>query len=170
MTQPQWTPAYIALGSNLDEPVQQVRRALAELAQLSATRLIVHSSLYRSAPMGPQNQPAFVNAVAALLTRLSALELLAQLQAIERSMGRQPPVLRWGPRVIDLDILLHGETRSDTLALQLPHPGLPLRNFVMAPLAEIAPQLSLPQGLTAALMAQRLGMDGLQRIQQETQA
>ncbi|MGE0115045.1 MAG: 2-amino-4-hydroxy-6-hydroxymethyldihydropteridine diphosphokinase [Steroidobacteraceae bacterium] len=168
MDQSTWTPAYIALGSNLGEPEQQVKRALTELAQLGESRLIAQSSLYRSAPMGPQDQPAFVNAVAALLTHLSASELLTQLQAIERRMGRQAPVMRWGPRVIDLDILLHGDTCSDTPALQLPHPGMLLRNFVMVPLAEIAPQLSLSNGLMASAMAQRLGMAGLQRIQYGT--
>lgn len=167
MDQLLWTPAYIALGSNLDDPTLQVRRAFAELAQLNATRLIVQSSLYRSAPMGPQNQPTFVNAVVGLLTLLSASELLAQLQAIERCMGRQAPIERWGPRVIDLDILLHGDTRSDTPELQLPHPGMLLRNFVMAPLAEIAPRLSLSKGQIAASVAQRLGLDGLQRMQDD---
>ncbi len=160
-------PAYIALGSNLQQPIQQVRRALTELAALDGTRLILQSSLYQSAPLGPQDQPAFVNAVAGLLTQLSAFELLAQLQAIESRMGRQKPIQHWGPRIIDLDILLHGESRSDALELKLPHPGLMLRNFVLVPLAEIAPQLVLPAGGTAAAAAQRVGHDGLQIVAAE---
>lgn len=164
MQQAQWTPAYIALGSNLEQPAQQVQHAFVELAALSATRLILQSSLYQSAPMGPQDQPAFVNAVGGLLTQLSARELLSQLQDIERRMGRRIPVQRWGPRVIDLDILLYGATRSDTPDLQLPHPGMLLRNFVMVPLAEIAPQLVLPTGITAAMSARQLGSEGLQRM------
>lgn len=161
MTHAQWTPAYVALGSNLQQPIQQVRRALDELAALDATRLILRSSLYRSAPLGPQDQPPFVNAVAGLLTQLSAGELLLRLQAIERRMGRRTPIQHWGPRIIDLDILLHGDARSDTLELKLPHPGLMLRSFVLVPLAEIAPQLVLPAGLIAAAAARRVGCDGL---------
>ncbi len=162
--QAQWTPAYVALGSNLREPIQQVQHALTELATLDATRLISHSSLYQSAPLGPQDQPAFINAVAGVLTQLSAVELLAQLQAIERRMGRESPIQRWGPRVIDLDSLMHGDSRCDTPELKLPHPGLMLRSFVLTPLAEIAPQLVLPGGITAAAAAQRAGREGLQSV------
>jgi 2-amino-4-hydroxy-6-hydroxymethyldihydropteridine diphosphokinase len=161
MTNVLWTPAYVALGSNLRQPMRQVQRALTELAALDATRLITQSSLYQSAPMGPQDQPAFVNSVVGLLTQLCAVELLAQLQTIERRMGRQTPVQRWGPRIIDLDILIHGDTRSDTLELKLPHPGLMLRNFVLVPLAEIAPQLVLPAGITATAAARRMGDNDL---------
>ncbi|MGD9842854.1 MAG: 2-amino-4-hydroxy-6-hydroxymethyldihydropteridine diphosphokinase [Steroidobacteraceae bacterium] len=164
MGEPVWVPAYIALGSNLDQPQRQVQLACAQLAQLSASNALVYSSLYHSAPMGPQDQPAYVNAVAGLLTTLPVLELLSELQNIERTMGKQASSLRWGPRVIDLDLLLYGTQRSDTAKLQLPHPGLLLRNFVLVPLAEIAPQLILPNGMTASACVQQLGMLGLERI------
>lgn len=164
MDKAQWTPAYVALGSNLAEPVQQIRRALVELSQLPATRLVRQSSLYQSQPMGPQAQPMFINAVAALLTQLEAQQLLGELQRIEAVMGRQASSEHWGPRIIDLDILMFGSVRSATPTLQLPHPGMLLRNFVMLPLAEIAPDLTLQNGLNAAAVAQQLGTEGLLRF------
>lgn len=164
MTHAQWMPVYVALGSNLQTPIQQVQRALDELAALDTTRLILKSSLYESAPMGPQDQPQFVNAVAGLLTQLNAAEFLARLQDIEHRMGREKSLQRWGPRIIDLDLLLHGTTCSDTPELKLPHPGLMSRSFVLAPLAEIAPQLMLPAGLSAAAAAQRVGCDDLRLV------
>jgi len=114
--------------------------------------------------MGPQAQPLFVNAVAALLTQLDAQQLLTELKRIESDMGRQISSERWGPRVIDLDILMFGEMRSATPTLELPHPGMSLRNFVMVPLAEIAPHLAMTNGLSAATVAQALGLDGLQLL------
>lgn len=163
-----WTPAYVALGSNLAEPTQQVRRALQALSQLTLTRLICQSSLYQSQPMGPQAQPIFINAVAALLTQQTAQQLLTELQRIEADMGRQRSAERWGPRIIDLDILLFGETLSATDTLQLPHPGLLVRNFVMLPLAEIAPQLIMPDGCSAIAAAKSLGTIGLQRLPEQS--
>ena len=164
MDQAHWTPAYVALGSNLAEPTQQVKRALQALSQLASTRLICHSSLYQSQPMGPQQQPMFINAVAALLTQQTAQQLLAELQRIEADMGRQSSAERWGPRIIDLDVLLFGEIRFATDTLQLPHPGMLVRNFVMQPLAEIAPQLVMPNGLSAMVVAESLGVAGLNRV------
>jgi 2-amino-4-hydroxy-6-hydroxymethyldihydropteridine diphosphokinase len=164
MDRARWTPTYVALGSNLAEPVQQVRRALVELSRLPKTQLICRSSLYQSQPMGPQTQPLFVNAVAVLVTQLDAQQLLTELQRIERSMGRQVSSERWGPRIIDLDLLMFGEVRCTEPTLQLPHPGMLLRNFVMVPLAEIAPHLAVANGSSAAAIAQKLGMDGLQRL------
>jgi 2-amino-4-hydroxy-6-hydroxymethyldihydropteridine diphosphokinase len=163
--EPAWIPCYVALGSNLDQPIEQIRRAIHELMQINATGVIAQSSLYRSVPMGPQDQPAFINAVVGLLTQLSALQLLEKLQTIEHCMGRKAPAMHWGPRVIDLDMLLHGDTHCDLPALKLPHPGLMLRNFVMAPLAEIAPHLWVEKIQTAAQVAQQLGVAGLQRIE-----
>jgi 2-amino-4-hydroxy-6-hydroxymethyldihydropteridine diphosphokinase len=164
MHQAQWTPAYVALGSNLAGPEQQVARALLELSRLTNTRLIRQSSAYQSRPMGPQAQPVFINAVAALLTQQTAQQLLSELQRIESLLGRQPASERWGPRIIDLDILMFGDTHCLTDTLQLPHPGMLLRNFVMTPLAEIAPQLVLPNGLLAAQVATQLGTEGLQHV------
>jgi len=147
-------PAYVALGSNLDDPRAQVERALAALDQLPQTRCVLRSSLYRSRPFGPVEQPDFVNAVAGLLTTLEPATLLASLQALETSLGRERPVVRWGPRRIDLDLLVHGSARITQPGLELPHPGIAERAFVLAPLAEIAPDLDVPGvGRVNALLA-----------------
>src|SRR5262245_14628803 len=134
-----WRPAYVALGSNLDDPRRQVEAAFDALARIAETRLVSRSRLWRSAPMGPRDQPDFVNAAAGLVTRLEPLPLFEALRAIERRMGKTPPPVRWGPRVIDLDLLALGELTRDGPELRLPHPGLHQRNFVLYPLAEIAP-------------------------------
>src|SRR5690554_5219956 len=111
---------FIALGSNQDDPQAQVRRAFRELEQLPRSQLLACSSLYRSAPLGPQDQPAFINAVAMLDTRLSPHELLDALQAIEQRAGRVRKAERWGPRILDLDLLLYAEQMMDTPRLQVP--------------------------------------------------
>lgn len=159
-----WVPAYIAIGSNLEQPLQQVQQAFTYLSKLPTTAAHHASSLYRSAPMGPADQPPYINAVAGFLTQLDAHQLLDALQQIERRMGKQSSALRWGPRVIDLDLLMYGDQRSDTEQLQLPHPGMLQRNFVMQPLADIAPALRMPDGMTAAKRAKELGSAGLERI------
>ena len=139
-----WQPAYVALGSNLDDPRRQVEKAFRELAGLADTRLVLRSGLWRSAPMGPQDQPEFVNAVAGLLTLLEPPALLEKLRALERRMGKIEPPTRWGPRLIDLDLLMVGDIQCDEPGLRLPHAGLHQRNFVLYPLAEIAPMLWVP--------------------------
>jgi len=136
--------ACIGLGSNLDDPVAQIRRAFAALAALPQSRLTGRSSLYRTPPMGPRDQPDYVNAVARLETRLEALELLDALQAIETAQGRVRAE-RWGPRTLDLDLLLYGEARIVTDRLTVPHPGLTERDFVLVPLREMAgSELTVP--------------------------
>jgi 2-amino-4-hydroxy-6-hydroxymethyldihydropteridine diphosphokinase len=145
--------AYIGIGSNLNDPVNQVRRAFQGLAELPASRLIAHSPLYRTAPVGgPAGQPDYVNAVAALDTALNPDELLAALQAIEIQQGRVRTV-RWGPRTLDLDVLLYGSLQRDDLRLILPHPRLHERAFVLYPLYDLAPDLMIPGrgGLTELL-------------------
>ena len=144
MPAPRLVPAYVALGSNLDDPSAQVERAFDALAGLPRTRLVLRSSLYSSRPLGPVAQPDFVNAVAGLLTALEPETLLAALKDLEARLGRDRPAVRWGPRRIDLDLLVHGTSRSATDELQLPHPGIAARAFVLAPLAEIAPDLEVP--------------------------
>lgn len=140
-----WIPACIGIGSNLDNPVDQVRRALAALEKIDATRLIAASSLYRNPPMGPSEQPDYINAAATLLTRLAPRDLLSRLQDLERRQGRaQNTRQRWGPRRLDLDILTYGHRTIAEQALQIPHPGISERNFVLLPLLEIAPQLHIP--------------------------
>lgn len=161
---PRWVPAYVGLGSNLDDPARQVRRAFDALGRLPSTRLELRSSLYRSRPMGPVEQPDFVNAAAGLLTQLEAAELLDELKRLEALLGRAVPVVRWGPRLIDLDLLAHGTTRVAGDSLTVPHPGLVERAFVLVPFAEIAPALELPGMGRVATLATRVAHDGLERI------
>ncbi|GAA4347686.1 2-amino-4-hydroxy-6-hydroxymethyldihydropteridine diphosphokinase [Kangiella taiwanensis] len=139
--------SYIALGSNLENPAQQVHDALLAIDQLPGTYLLAYSSLYQSAPMGPQDQPPFINAVAKVHTRLAPLELLDKLQAIEKQQGRVRKE-RWGARTIDLDIVLYDHTIMQTERLTLPHYGAKERDFVLLPLAEISPTLVFPDGDT----------------------
>jgi len=139
-----WYPAYVGLGSNLSGPVRQLETTFELLGAIAETRLVRQSSLYRSAPFGGIEQPDFVNAAAALLTRLSALELLAELQRIETERGRERGELQWGPRVLDLDLLVYSDHQINEPALKVPHPGIGERNFVLLPLREIAPRLNIP--------------------------
>ncbi|MFW1677226.1 2-amino-4-hydroxy-6-hydroxymethyldihydropteridine diphosphokinase [Pontibacter sp. JAM-7] len=134
---------FIGLGSNLAEPTGQVRQALQELSDLPDTQLLKASSLYSSSPVGPQDQPDFINAVAAITTTLPAHDLLDQLQALEQAHHRIRE-RHWGPRTLDLDLLLYGEQTIATHRLQVPHPCMPERNFVLYPLAEIAPECLIP--------------------------
>ncbi|KUJ87259.1 MAG: 2-amino-4-hydroxy-6-hydroxymethyldihydropteridine pyrophosphokinase [Halomonas sp. 54_146] len=136
--------AYIGLGSNLASPIDQVRQALSELATLPLSQLVAASSLYASRPVGPQDQPDFINAVAALDTRLSPLALLDQLQALEQQHRRRRQ-RHWGPRTLDLDLLLYADEHIDTPRLRVPHPQMNARAFVLVPLAEIAPTLVVDQ-------------------------
>ncbi len=137
------TLAYVGLGSNLDDPQQQVYCAIAALNDLPSTRLSRQSSLYRSAPWGIVDQPDFINAVAELETDLEAAELLEQLLELETRLGRLRDGSRWGPRRIDLDLLVHGDEAATSPGLQLPHPRIGERAFVLMPLAELAPDLEL---------------------------
>lgn len=135
---------YIGLGSNLADPRTQVESGLAALARLPRSTLLRRSRLYRSAPWGNTEQPEFINAVAELETFLQPRELLEQLLRIEREAGRTRNGERWGPRVLDLDILVHGERVLDEPGLHVPHAHLAQRAFVLVPLAEIAPDLQVP--------------------------
>ena len=141
---PHWYPAYVGLGSNLQMPTRQVETALELLGDIPRTRLVTVSSLYRSAPFGGIEQPDFVNAAAALLTQLAPHDLLAELQDIEARQGRERDDKRWGPRVLDLDLLVHATAVIDEPGITLPHPGIAERNFVLLPLLEIAPELVIP--------------------------
>jgi 2-amino-4-hydroxy-6-hydroxymethyldihydropteridine diphosphokinase len=160
-----WQPAYIGVGSNLEDPRAQVFEALARLKQLPRTRVVLTSRLYASRPFGPIAQPDFVNAVVGALTQLDPASLLAQLHAIETDMGRPVEHQRWGPRVIDLDLLLHGRERRKDEVLTLPHPGIVERNFVLYPLAEIAPDLELPGFGRVAGLKGRVTSEGLTLLQ-----
>jgi len=162
MSEPRWTPAYVGLGSNLEGPAQQVERAFAALRQLPDSLLVARSRYYRSRPLGPQDQPDFVNAAAGLLTRLAPEGLLAHLKQLEVTLGREQPIRRWGPRVIDFDLLLFGTETRATPALTLPHAGLLERNWVLYPLKDIAPSLWVPGQGRVADLAARLGTDGIE--------
>jgi 2-amino-4-hydroxy-6-hydroxymethyldihydropteridine diphosphokinase len=136
-------PAYIGLGSNLEGPSSQIERALELLDAVPDTRLVARSSRYLSAAYGPEEQPDFVNAVALVLTTLGPWTLLGHLQKIERMQGRIAGV-RWGPRTLDLDLLVYGDRKIDEPSLTVPHAGIAERNFVLLPLREIAPELVIP--------------------------
>lgn len=145
--------AYVGIGSNLDGPKRQVRAAIDAIAQLPRSTFLRASRLYRSAPWGKADQPAFVNAAAAVATVLSPRELLDALLAIERAHGRARDGERWGPRVIDLDILVYGDARIDEPGLHVPHPHLAERAFVLLPLADLDADLEIPgQGRVRALL------------------
>ena len=159
-----WHPAYVALGSNLSDPARQVENAMDALAGMADTRLVSRSSLWKSQPLGPSDQPDFVNAVAGLLTTAAPQAFLAALKAIERRLGRTLPVVRWGPRVIDLDLLLYGDRQAEEPDLTLPHAGLHQRNFVLYPLAEIAAELWVPGRGRVRTLKRRAAGDGLERL------
>lgn len=142
--------AYIGLGSNLDDPKGQLQRAIEALRKLPDSRLTAVSRFYRSSPMGPAGQPDYVNAVAMLDTRLEPLALLDALQAIEQQQGRVRQGERWGPRTLDLDILLYGAEMINLARLVVPHPEIKQRNFVLQPLNELAPKLVFLDGSTLA--------------------
>jgi 2-amino-4-hydroxy-6-hydroxymethyldihydropteridine diphosphokinase len=133
----------VGLGSNLDSPRERVLEAVERMKTLAATRLELRSRLYLTRPLGPQDQPDFVNAAVGLLTQLTARDLLGELLGIERSMGRNRQE-RWGPRVIDLDLLWLVDAAIDEPGLTVPHPGVSTRNFVLYPLADIAPMIKIP--------------------------
>ncbi|XQW85510.1 2-amino-4-hydroxy-6-hydroxymethyldihydropteridine diphosphokinase [Thalassotalea piscium] len=155
------TVAYIGIGSNLADPKQQIHSALTHLEQIDKSQLLSVSSLYYSRPMGPQDQPDYMNAVAAIETSLSPIELLDCLQTIETNAGRERKGNRWGARILDLDILLFGQQCIENERLTIPHYGLHLREFVLIPLVEIAPQLRLPNGDALSMLASNIDINGL---------
>jgi 2-amino-4-hydroxy-6-hydroxymethyldihydropteridine diphosphokinase len=159
------TPAYVALGSNLDDPAAQVEAAIEELAMLRDTRLAAVSSLYRTAPVGYADQPDFVNAVAMIETALSPRELLDELLAVERRYARVRGVKN-GPRTLDLDIVLYGGAAYADEALTIPHPRMHERAFVLVPLAEIAPDALVPGLGSVRALASGIDPAGVERIQQ----
>jgi len=164
LTSTRWIPAYVALGSNLDDPCAQVERAFAALSAVQGARLVARSSLYRSPPFGQVAQPDFINAVAGMLTTIAAGEFLAELKSIEQRLGRAQPSVRWGPRSIDLDLLVHGTTRLAEPGLTLPHAGIAQRAFVLVPLAEVAPDLDVPGLGSVRTLAAAVPPTGLERI------
>jgi 2-amino-4-hydroxy-6-hydroxymethyldihydropteridine diphosphokinase len=156
-----WLPAYVGVGSNLDQPARQVRLAIQTLRAASWAHSLQASNLYGSAPLGDRAQPDYCNAVVAFLTPLTAVELLAQLHAIEAALGREPARERWASRRIDLDLLCLAEEQRSTPELTLPHAGIVQRNFVLYPLLELAPELWLPGMGRVATLARAVAKDGI---------
>lgn len=147
-------PAWIGLGSNIGESRRALERALERIDALPSTRAAAVSPCYRTAPWGVTDQPDFLNAVARLATRLEPLELLHRLQSIERELGRRDDRPRWGPREIDLDILVYADRRLNLPELTVPHPHLAQRAFVLVPLNDLSPTLEVPgQGPVGELLA-----------------
>ncbi len=156
--------SYIGIGSNQAQPIEQAKQAITALSNIKDTQLLMCSSLYRSAPMGPQDQPDYINAVAKLETTLSALELLDALQVIEQEQGRERKALRWGPRTLDLDILLYADQVIENERLTVPHYGMKEREFVLYPLFEIAPTLKMPNGTSLIEILKHCDKNGLTAI------
>ena len=155
--------AFVALGSNLDDPASHVRQAFDELARLPSCRLLTHSALYRSAPVGRLDQPDFINAVAQIETDLAPHDLLKALLEIEHSHGRVREYPN-APRTLDLDMLIYDDLQCDERGLILPHPRMHQRAFVLQPLLEIAPDCRIPgRGAVIELLA----ACGGQRVEQE---
>jgi len=149
------TLAYIAIGSNLASPLEQVNAAVQALGDIPQTRVVALSSFYRTPPLGPQDQPDYLNAAIALETVLSAEALLDNTQRIELQQGRVRKEERWGPRTLDLDIMLFGDAQIHTERLTVPHYDMKRRGFMLWPLFEIAPDLTFPDGKhLSALLAQ----------------
>ena len=150
----------MAIGSNLNHPRERVLEAIERMQALPNTRVELRSRLYLTRPLGPQDQPHFVNAAAGLLTQLATRDLLTALLGIERLMGRDRRE-RWGPRVIDLDLLWMLDSVIDEPGLTVPHPGVSIRNFVLYPLADIAPTINIP-GIGDVLdLKSAAGSDGI---------
>ncbi|MEB5697793.1 2-amino-4-hydroxy-6-hydroxymethyldihydropteridine diphosphokinase [Klebsiella aerogenes] len=153
------TLAYIAIGSNLASPLEQVNAAIRALAEIPDSRVASVSSLYRTPPLGPQDQPDYLNAAVALETSLAPEALLDHTQRIELQQGRVRKAERWGPRTLDLDIMLFGDEVINSERLTVPHYDMKNRGFMLWPLFEIAPQLHFPDGLALRTMLENLGAE-----------
>jgi 2-amino-4-hydroxy-6-hydroxymethyldihydropteridine diphosphokinase len=160
---PSLVTAFIGLGSNLGDPLAQIRSALSTLASMLETRLVQHSSLYRNPPVGYLDQPEFVNAVAEIRTRLAPRDLLDQLLALEHNQGRTRDFAN-APRTIDLDILLYGGHVVNEPGLTIPHPRMLERAFVLVPLAEIAPSAVVPGIGRVSGLVKRVDASGLVKL------
>ena len=159
------TRCFIALGANLGLPLQQIQSGLACLDAHPDCKLLEHSPWYRSTALGTAPQADYINGVAALDTSLQPQALLALLQQVERAHGRRRGV-RWGARTLDLDILLYGQLTLQQADLRIPHARLRERNFVLQPLFDLAPDLTLPCGTTIASLLARCSREGLQSAEQ----
>ena len=154
--------AYVALGANLGKPLDQLNQAIALVNKLSDTAVVTAASIYQSIAIGPGQQPDYLNSAAQIVTKLNPSDLLAALHSIENTLARQRTV-HWGPRTLDLDLLLYDNFTSTAATLTVPHPRMCGRNFVIYPLLEIAPLLVLPTGENIKSVAQKLVNEGIQR-------
>lgn len=157
------TDAFIGLGSNLQEPAAQLAKAVAELAALPNTTFVAQSPFYASRPVGPQDQPDYVNGAVWLSTELAPHTLLDQLQAIEQVHGRER-LRHWGPRTLDLDLLVFGNQTLDDDRLTVPHRELPNRDFVLQPLLDLKPDLTLPNNVAIATLRAQCPDNWLRRL------
>lgn len=156
--------AFIGLGSNLNHPKRQIQEALDALNSLQSCANLSCAPWYASKAIGPEGQPDYINTVASIETSLTALDLLRQLQTIENQQGRQRDI-RWGARTLDLDLLLYDNVCLETNELQLPHPEIQNRSFVLVPLYDLAPSLILPLGESLEVLANHCDRSGLQLIE-----
>jgi len=155
--------AYIGMGSNLESPIEQLKSACKDLKTHPKIKDVAFSKVYNTTPVGPQDQPDYVNAAARVETELSAIELLDALQAIENKHGRVRTI-RWGARTLDLDILLYNQDTLNTERLIVPHKELPNRNFVLIPLSDLSPTLTLPNGQSLAKLIANCPENGISEI------
>ena len=153
------TLAYIAIGSNLASPLEQVNAAVQALSEIPQSRLVKVSAFYRTPPLGPQDQPDYLNAAVVLVTSLDAETLLDNTQRIELQQGRQRKAERWGPRTLDLDIMLFGDEVINTDRLTVPHYDMKYRGFMLWPLWEVAPELTFPNGESLQAILQQLNAE-----------
>ena len=153
------TLAYIALGSNLASPLEQVNAAVQALGEMPQSRIIAVSSFYRTPPLGPQDQPDYLNAAVVLDTALDAETLLDNTQRIELQQGRVRKAERWGPRTLDLDLMLFGNEIINTERLTVPHYDMKNRGFMLWPLFEVAPDLTFPDGTSLNAVLQSLNAE-----------
>ncbi len=157
------TDVFIGMGSNLGNPREQITAACKALRLLPQSNLIGFSRWYESDPIGPAGQPNYINGAAHLKTQLEPLALLDQLQQIENAQQRKR-LVRWGPRTLDLDLLLYGDNVIDLPRLQVPHPCIQDRAFVLKPLTDLAPTLTLPNGVTVAALLETIDTSGLRLL------
>jgi 2-amino-4-hydroxy-6-hydroxymethyldihydropteridine diphosphokinase len=155
---------FVGLGSNLEQPVKQVKKARTAINRLEKVQEVAFSSLYQSVPMGPENQPDYINAVMAVSTSLVPIALLRCLQQIENQQGRMRKDQRWTARTLDLDILMYGDQQIDIPDLQVPHYGIADRAFVLYPLNEIAPELDIPGFGNISDLIAKTPFDGLEKM------
>ena len=159
--------AWLGLGSNLQEPVMQLQQALRRVGETTGLKVLRTSSFYRTPPWGDEQQDDFINAVVQIETSLEPLNLLGELKTIENLMGRKRSGRRWGPRLIDIDLLLYGDQQLYMDELEVPHPRMHERAFVLIPLAELDPELDIPGRGSVENLLQQVDCSGIKRLEND---